>query len=274
MLYQWRMPDLKGSTWVGVTGIIFILLAGLFAPGIAPHDPLAVDTTNRLMSPNLAYPFGTDHLGRCVLSRIIYGIRVTVIASFCIMFFTITVSLPIALVTGYIRGKTDHMFMRLIDGILAVPDFVLTLAIIGMLGPSLMNMVIAIVMVRWAEYVRFIRSLVLKEEREDYILYSRMMGNSLLRVLFRYILPQISSRVLVFAALDLGRIVLLVAGLSFLGVGVQPPIPEWGVMLKDATAYFQVAPHLMIFPGIAVVLFVLICQLFSDRFSESGMKEG
>ncbi|SDH71209.1 nickel transporter permease [Alteribacillus bidgolensis] len=274
-MFHRKISELKGSSlWLGALGILFILLTGLFAPWIAPHDPLAVDTSNRLSSPGLTYPFGTDHLGRCVLSRIIYGIRVTVISAFCILLITAAISIPIALISGYIRGNTDHIIMRMIDGMLAIPDFVLTIAIVGMLGPSFINMIIAIVMVRWADYVRFIRSLVIKERQEDYILYARMTGNSHIRILSRYILPQILSRVLVFAALDLGRIVLLIAGLSFLGVGVQPPTPEWGVMLQDATGYFQVAPHVMIFPGMVVVMFVLACQLISDRFNEPVMKEG
>ncbi|WP_158737778.1 ABC transporter permease [Alteribacillus sp. YIM 98480] len=275
MFCKKQTSKLEGSSlWLGTAGILFIVLTGIFAPWIAPHDPLAVDASNRLASPGLVYPFGTDHLGRCVLSRIIYGIRVTVISAFCIMLITVAISIPIALLAGYIRGNTDNIIMRMIDGMLAVPDFVLTIAIVGMLGPSFINTIIAIVMVRWADYVRFIRSLVIKEGQEDYILYARMTGNSHIRILSRYILPQILSRVLVFAALDLGRIVLLIAGLSFLGVGVQPPTPEWGVMLQDATGYFQVAPHVMVFPGIAVVLFVLVCQLVSDQFNEPVTKEG
>ncbi|WP_134701064.1 nickel transporter permease [Ammoniphilus sp. YIM 78166] len=251
---------------LGVGIILVILAMGILAPWLAPHDPLAIHLSNRLSSPSWFYPFGTDHLGRCVLSRILYGIRTTVACSFLILVFTILIGLPIGLLSGYSRSRPDHFLMRVIEGTLAIPDMVLTLAIVGILGPGLLNMAVAILMVRWAMYVRVIRSLVLKVTKEDYILAARMSGNSHVRILRHYLLPQILSPILVYATLDMGRIVLLIAGLSFLGLGTQPPTPEWGVMLHDATAYFQLAPHVMIFPGLAIVLFVLSCQLVSDRF--------
>jgi ABC-type dipeptide/oligopeptide/nickel transport system permease subunit len=250
----------------GIGFLISIILIGLFAPWISPHDPLAINLSSRLSPPSWNYPFGTDHLGRCILTRIIYGIRITVSASFFIMIFTGVISLPIGLLTGYVRGRTDHIFMRMIDGTLAFPDIVLIIAIVGLLGPGFFNMVVAIIMVRWADYVRLIRSLVIKITKEDYIVSARMSGNSHIQIMKRYILPQILSPILVFGALDMGRIVLLIAGLSFLGLGTQPPIPEWGVMLHDATSYFQIAPHVMIFPGLAIMFFVLSCQLLSDRY--------
>ena len=241
---------------------------GIFAPWISPHDPLAIHLTHRLQPPSWTYPFGTDHLGRCVLSRIIYGVRISVTSAIVIMLLTLLISIPIALITGYVRGRTDHLLMRVIDSTLAIPDIVLTIAIVGLLGPSLVNMILAIILVRWASYVRFIRSLVIRICKEDYLLSARMAGNSHFRILKRYILPQIIIPILIFSALDMGKIVLNIAGLSFLGLGSQPPIPEWGAMLNDATAYFQIAPHVMIFPGLAIVIFVLACQILSERFSK------
>lgn len=257
--------SLNISLMTGIGLLIAIVLIGLFAPWVSPHDPLAVNLSNRLSFPSWKYPFGTDHLGRCVLSRIIYAIRVSVAFAFLIMIFTFMISIPIGLLTGYMRGRTDRLFMRLIDGTLAIPDIVLTIAIVGVLGPGFFNMMIAIIMVRWANYVRFIRSLVLKSCEEDYMLSARMSGNSHLRIMRRYVLPAIFPSLVVFGALDMGKIVLLMAGLSFIGLGTQPPTPEWGVMLHDATAYFQLAPHVMIFPGLAILFFVLACQLISDR---------
>lgn len=251
---------------VGIGLFILIFFVGIFAPLISPHDPLAVNLANRLSSPTWMYPFGTDHLGRCILSRIVYGIRISVTAAFLIMFFTLMISIPIGLITGYVRGHTDHIFMRMIDSTLAIPDIVLTITIVGVLGPGFINMIIAIIIVRWANYVRFIRSLVIKVCKEDYILSARMSGNTHPRIMQRYIFPQIFSPILVFSALDMGKIVLAIAGLSFLGLGTQPPTPEWGAMLRDATDYFQIAPHVMIFPGLAILFFVLACQLISDRF--------
>lgn len=263
-----KIFQLDRSLIIGVIILLFIFFLGIFAPWISPHDPLAVHLTDRLQPPSWTYPFGTDHLGRCILSRIIYGVRISVTAAIVIMLLTLFISIPIALITGYVRGRTDHLLMRVIDSTLAIPDIVLTIAIVGLLGPSLVNMILAIVLVRWASYVRFIRSLVIKICKEDYLLSARMAGNSHFRILKRYILPQIIIPILIFSALDMGKIVLNIAGLSFLGLGSQPPTPEWGAMLNDATAYFQIAPHVMIFPGLAIVLFVLACQILSERFSK------
>ncbi|ANY70355.1 nickel ABC transporter permease subunit NikC [Paenibacillus sp. BIHB 4019] len=258
------------SLLLGIGLFAIIVLLGLLAPWLAPHNPLQVNLPNRLLSPSGEYPFGTDHLGRCILSRILYGIRTTVTIAFVILGLSLCISLPIGLLTGYFGGRTDHFFMRLMDGTLAFPDFVLTIAIVGILGPGFTNMIIAIVIVRWANYVRLIRGLVLKVSKEDYLITARMSGNTHLRIMRRYILPQIAAPIAVFSTLDIGKIVLLIAGLSFLGLGVQPPTPEWGVMLHDATRYFQLAPHVMIFPGLAIVSFVLSCQLIGDRFKEQN----
>ncbi len=258
------------SLLAGVGLLILIMLLGVFAPLIAPHDPLTVNLFNRLSPPTWIYPFGTDHLGRCILSRILYGIRISVTSSFLIMLLTLLISFPIGLLTGYLRGRTDYFFMRMVDSTLAIPDIVLTIAIVGILGPGLFHLILAITIVRWANYVRFIRSLVLNICQEEYILSAQMSGNSRMRIMRRYIFPQIGSPVVIFGALDMGRIVLLIAGLSFLGLGPQPPTPEWGVMLRDATAYFQLAPHVMIFPGLAILFFVLCCQLISEPYQKAS----
>ncbi|MCM3675844.1 MULTISPECIES: nickel transporter permease [Peribacillus] len=267
------LHSLNRGVIVGASLLAIIFLIGLLAPWVSPHNPLDINLSNRLSSPSWEYPFGTDHLGRCVLSRIFFGIRISVVSAFGIMIFTLIISLPIGLLTGYLRGRTDHTFMRVIDGTLAIPDFVLTITIVGVLGPGFVNLIIAITMVRWANYVRLIRSLVIKVCEEDYLLSARMSGNSHLRILKRYVLPEIISSLVVFGALDMGKIVLLIAGLSFLGLGVQPPSPEWGVMLHDATSYFQIAPHVMIFPGLAILFFVTACQLISDRFNKTTISK-
>ncbi|WP_026672932.1 nickel transporter permease [Alkalihalobacterium bogoriense] len=253
---------------VGIVIFVLFIIVGLFAKWIAPHPPLAIQLDVRLQPPSVEYWFGTDHLGRCIFSRIIYGVQTTITTAIAITLITLLISLPIGLVSGYWRGRADQFFMRVVDGTLSLPDVVLTIAIVGILGPGFVNMVIAIVLVRWANYVRFIRSLAIKAGKEEFILSARMSGNSHLSILRKYIFPQIKKPVFVFIALDLGRVVLLMAGLSFLGLGVQPPTPEWGVMLHDATSYFQLAPHIMIFPGLAILLFVLCCQLTSERLKK------
>ncbi|MEK3990297.1 ABC transporter permease [Robertmurraya sp. FSL R5-0851] len=263
----------KCKKMVGVSLLIFIFVIGLLAPGVSPHDPLEVNLSKRLVSPNFEYPFGTDHLGRCILSRIIYGIRVSVVYSVIIMLLTFVISLPIALFIGYFRGRLDYLIMRFIDVTLAIPDIILAITIVGVLGPSLFNMVMAILIVRWTNYVRFIRSLVIKTCEEDYIFSARMSGNSHFRIMRYYIFPVILQNLVVFGTLDMGKIVLLIAALSFLGLGTQPPTPEWGSMLHDATLYFQIAPFVMIFPGLALFLFMLACQLIGDQYSKHSVKE-
>jgi ABC-type dipeptide/oligopeptide/nickel transport system permease subunit len=183
------------------------------------------------------------------------------------MLSSFVVSLPIALFIGYFRGRVDYVVMRFIDVTLAIPDMVLTITIVGILGPSLLNMIMAILIVRWTSYVRLIRSLVMKACEEDYILSARMSGNAHFRIMRRYIFPVILPNLVLFGTLDMGKIVLFIAALSFLGLGTQPPTPEWGSMLHDATSYFQVAPFVMIFPGMAIFLFILACQLIGDQNS-------
>lgn len=271
------LRKLDKNVIVGVGLLLLIIMIGLLAPLITPHDPLVINLSNRLSSPSWEYLLGTDHLGRCILSRLIFGINTTAASAFFIMIFTLIISLPLGLVTGYLHRRADLIVMRIVDGTLAFPNLVLAIAIVGILGPGFFHMIIAVIMVRWANYVRMIRSLVLKVTKEDYILSARMAGNSHIRIMRRYILPQIISPIIVFGALDMGRIVLLISGLSFLGLGVQPPTPEWGGMLHDATNYFQIAPHVMIFPGLAIMIFVLSCQLVSDRLqtldNETVLKE-
>ena len=268
MIRKFQIPLHKGIL-VGLTLLAFFLLVGIFAPWIAPHDPLAVHLTHRLSRPSMSYPFGTDHLGRCIFSRILYGVRISVTTAIIVMIITLIISVPISLIAGYIRGKLDTFMMRILDSILSIPDIVLTVAIVGLLGPGLFNMIFAIIAVRWATYVRFIRSLVIKVSKEDYIISARISGNRHSRILRRYILPQIMMPVLTFSTFDIGKIVLTISALSFLGLGSQPPTPEWGAMLNDATAYFQAAPHTIFFPGLAIVLFVFTCQLLGNQLEKT-----
>ncbi|MFP3887776.1 ABC transporter permease subunit [Priestia filamentosa] len=253
----------------GVSFLIVLLLVGLLAPLLAPHNPLDTNLTQRLHPPNSTYPFGTDHVGRCILSRILYGMRISVGGAFLIMISTLLISLPIGLLAGY-KSRKGTFFLRIMDGFLAVPDIVLTIAIVGVLGQGFINMMIAVVIVRWANYVRIVRSFVLNICEEDYIKGARMAGNTHFQVMVRYIIPSIFTPLAVFISLDMGKIVLLMAGLSFLGLGVQPPTPEWGVMLHNGASYFQSAPHVMLFPGLFVLLFVLACQLISEDLKKNS----
>ncbi|MGD6831068.1 nickel transporter permease [Sutcliffiella halmapala] len=246
--------------------LLLLLLVGITSLGgfLLPHDPFQIDMGNRLQEPSSSHWLGTDQLGRDVFSRIIYGAKLTIGLGLVAILFAILIGVPIGLFSGYVGGRMDAFFMRLIDGILAFPDFILAIAIAGILGPNLTNIVIAIVLVRWIVYARVVRSIVLVEKEKEYVLVSRISNSSSLRTIRMHLLPQVLPDIIVMAAIDIGKVILLISALSYIGLGAQPPIPEWGAMLNEGRAYFQVVPTLMIFPGVAIMLTVLSCNLIGD----------
>lgn len=244
--------------------LIVFVLTGVFAPWLAPHDPLAVNLANTLQSAGGVYPLGTDHLGRCVLSRIIWGARVSLSTSFLVVATIMVISIPYGMLAGWFGGWLDNVLMRLVDIVLAFPRLVLALVIAGMLGPSLTNTMLALGVVSWVGFARLIRGLVLQAKEREYVLASRACGTSTGRILWSHILPNILGQVMVLATLDMGWLILSISGLSFLGLGAQPPTPEWGAMLNDSRPYFQVKQSLMLYPGLAVMLAVLAFNLLGD----------
>jgi peptide/nickel transport system permease protein len=251
--------------------MLFIIILLLFLTGITslgdlflPHDPFQIDMANRLQEPSSSHWLGTDQLGRDVFSRIIYGAKLTIGLGLLAIVLAILIGVPIGLFSGYIGGRMDAFFMRLIDGILAFPDFILAIAIAGILGPSLTNIIIAIVLVRWIVYARVVRSIVLVEKEKEYVLVSRISDSSSFKTIHMHLLPQVLPDIIVMAAIDIGKVILVISALSYIGLGAQPPIPEWGAMLNEGRAYFQVVPTLMIFPGVAIMLTVLCCNLIGD----------
>ncbi|PKM48027.1 MAG: nickel ABC transporter permease subunit NikC [Firmicutes bacterium HGW-Firmicutes-8] len=249
---------------LGLIIILGVVAAGIFAPYLAPNDPLKIDLNQRLLAPGKQFPLGTDHLGRCVLSRLIYGIRISLTTSFIVLFIIMTISIFVGTVSGYVGGKVDNLIMRLIDILLAFPGLILALAIAGMLGPSIMNVMIALAAVHWVGYARIIRGMVLSIKEKEYVLAARACGTTDGKIIFRHILPNIISPVIVLATLDMGHLIVSISGLSFLGLGAQPPVPEWGAMLNDGRPYMQVAPQLMLYPGIAILVVVLAFNLLGD----------
>ncbi|MGM0837990.1 MAG: nickel transporter permease [Bacillota bacterium] len=246
--------------------LLLLFLIGITSLGgfLLPHDPFQIDMANRLQEPSSIHWLGTDQLGRDVFSRIIYGAKLTIGLGLLAIGLAVLIGVPIGLFSGYIGGRMDAFFMRLIDGILAFPDFILAIAIAGILGPNLTNIVIAIVLVRWIVYARVVRSIVLVEKEKEYVLVSRISDSSSFKTIRMHLLPQVLPDIIVMAAIDIGKVILLISALSYIGLGAQPPIPEWGAMLNDGRAYFQVVPTLMIFPGVAIMLTVLSCNLIGD----------
>ncbi|WP_096200355.1 nickel transporter permease [Bacillus sp. FJAT-45350] len=261
----------KTSRLLRNPNIVFGMLLAIFLAGITflggvltPHDPFQINMGNRLQGASSVHWLGTDQLGRDVFSRIVYGAKLTIGLGMFAILMAIFIGVPIGLISGYIGGKIDAFFMRIIDGILAFPDFILAIAIAGMLGPSLTNIVIAIVLVRWIVYARVVRGLVLVEKEKEYVLVSKAANSSSLKTIRKHLLPQVIPDIIVMAAIDVGKVILLISALSYIGLGAQPPIPEWGAMLNDGRGYFQVIPSLMIYPGLAIMITVLCCNLLGD----------
>lgn len=254
---------------ISATIIMLLMVTGILAPVIAPNDPNLVNLEHKLKAPCKDFPLGTDHLGRCILSRLIYGTRISLSTAFIVMTITIAVSLIIGTGSGYLGGIVDNLLMRICDILLAFPNLILALAIVGMLGPSLVNVMIAMVAVQWVWYARIIRGMVLSVKESNFVLAARVCCTSGPLIVMRHILPNIISQIIVLATLDMGWIILNISGLSFLGLGVQPPTPEWGAMLNDGRQFIRSNPSLMIYPGLVILVVVLSFNLLGDALRDA-----
>jgi len=260
----WRRLRRDRLAWVGLLLLGGIGAAALFAPWLTDRDPLETDFLRRFEPPSREHPLGTDQLGRDLLARLLYGARYTLGAGLAALVLILTVGTAVGLGAGLVGGRVDAFLMRIVDVLLAFPGLILALAIVGMLGPSLGNVLIGIAAVSWASYARVVRGLVLSLREREFVEAARALGAPRLWVARRHILPHVLPTVVVLASLDLGNLLLAISALSFLGVGAQAPTPEWGRMLNDARAFLWQAPHLMLFPGLALFLVVLACNFLGD----------
>jgi len=250
-----------------VAGVLIVgLVAGaaIAAPLVAPHDPAAVDARAILAPPSAEHWLGTDNLGRDIFSRLVYGARWSLGAAAIAATAIVALGITVGLVAGYVGGLVDDIAMRFVDVLLAFPSLVLALAIVGTLGPSLQNVLIGMVAVWWVDYARVMRGLTLSVRDREYVTAAQCAGASAGHVMLRHVLPNVVPSVLVLATLELGGLILAISGLSFLGLGAQPPTPEWGTMLNDGRPFFQRAPQLMLYPGLAITLVVVGCNLLGD----------
>jgi ABC-type dipeptide/oligopeptide/nickel transport system permease subunit len=267
-----RRPDALRAAWrqplaiLGVTIAVAWLLTAIFAPLLAPHDPLAQQFVP-LQHPSHAHLFGTDELGRDVLSRVIYGARLSLPLAMLLVSLSLAIGLVLGLVAGYFRGFVDSLVMRLTDLVFAFPAIILAMVVTASLGPSIRNAVLALVFVSWPTYARIVRGLVLTTADAEYVQASRLLGSSAGSALFRVVLPNVIGPVIVLATLDLGNAILLLSGLSFLGLGAQPPSPEWGQMVSTGTEYFQ-NWWLSTFPGLAIFTAVLAFNFLGDSLRD------
>ena len=250
-----------------VMAIIIILIA-IFAKEIAPKDPLQAVMDKPLHSPDKVNLLGTDILGRDILSRIIYGTRYSLFMTLVLVGTVFTLGTILGLLAGYFGGIVDTLIMRLADMMVSFPGIILAIAIAGLLGPSMTNAIIAISSVTWPKYARLSRSMVLKIKRELYIEAAKLTGSKDKDILFKYILPNMLTLMLVTAISDIGALMLEISALSFLGFGAQPPIPEWGAMLNEGRTYLAKAPWLMLYPGMAIVIVVVVFNMLGDNIKD------
>lgn len=254
---------------VGAVVVLTYLVAAIGAPWIAPGDPNAVDTTLRYASPSWEHPFGTDQLGRDTFARVVHGARLSIGLAVATTAGIAVLGLSLGLMSAMRSRGIDAVIMRVVDVLQAVPGLLLALALVGLLGPSLRNLVIAIVMVWWAGYARLVRSMALSIRERPFVESARALGASELRIVVRHIFPNLIGPTVVLSTLDMGRSLLAVSGLSFLGLGARPPTPEWGAMLSEAKTYLVNEPMLLVYPGLAITLFVLAFNLLGDGLRDA-----
>jgi peptide/nickel transport system permease protein len=258
----WRQPLAIAGAVIAVGWLV----VAIFAPFIAPHDPLA-QTFAPSQSPSGAHLFGTDELGRDVLSRVIYGSRVSVPIALLLVSLAGLIGGLVGSLAGYFRGLVDGFSMRLVDLVFAFPPIILAMVVAAVLGRGLRNAAFAIVVVAWPSYARVVRGLVLSVGDSEYVESARLLGSSARRTLFRDVMPNVAGPVLVLATLDLANAILLLSGLSFLGLGAQPPQAEWGSMVADGAQYFQWW-WIGTFPGLAIFTAVLAFNFLGDSFRD------
>jgi ABC-type dipeptide/oligopeptide/nickel transport system permease subunit len=262
---SWYQLTRNRAAMAGLVIIAFFALIAIFAPVVAPKDPLEQTISARLTAPFTdGYILGTDDLGRDLLSRIIYGGRISLIIGVVSVGISLVIGVVLGMAAGYFGGWVDRVIMRVIDIMLAFPYILLTIVIVAILGPSLMNAMVAIGISQMPRYARVIRASVMAEREQDYVLAERSLGTGNMELMFRTILPNSLSPTIVQATLGVGEAILSSAGLSFLGLGAQPPTPEWGLMIASSKQFITSAWWIVTLPGIAILLAVLGFNLLGD----------
>lgn len=250
-----------------VLAITLILLA-VFADKVAPHDPLATNFDQSMVAHSAEYPMGTDQIGRCILSRLIYGGRTSMLIVFRVIAAVSVIGITLGVLAGYLGGWVDLIITRFTDMVMAIPSTVFVIALVSVLNPSLHHTVLAMALVGWTEYCRITRALVLSVRENNYVDEARMGGLSELQVIWRVILPNVFPYLLVNITQDIGSYLLTLGGLSLLGLSSQPPTPEWGFMLSEGRKFITAAPWLIFWPGAVIVLHVVIFNLLGDSLRD------
>ena len=265
----WRRLYRRRAALMGLVFVLLFVLMAVFAPWVSPFDPLATNWSAIRQAPSAAHWFGTDELGRDVLSRVIWGTRASLSAGVVSVSISLLLGVPIGLAAGYLGGLADNLISRLTDAFLACPFLILAIALAAFLGPSLTNAMIAIGVSTTPVFVRLTRAQVLNVKMEDYIEAARAVGNSPLRIAWRHVMPNVLAPLIVQATLAIASAVIAEASLSFLGLGQQPPAPSWGSMLNTAKDYISNAPWMGIWPGVSIFLLVLSFNLLGDGLRDA-----
>jgi peptide/nickel transport system permease protein len=263
-----RLARRRGAM-VALGVVVFFVLLAVLAPEVAPYDPLATSWSAIRKAPSAAHWFGTDEIGRDVLSRVVWGTRASLLAGVVSVSISLAFGVPIGLLAGYAGGWADALISRMTDAILACPFLILAIALAAFLGPSLTNAMIAIGVSATPIFIRLTRAQVLQVKVEDYVEAARAVGNSPLRIMWRHILPNIVPPLIVQVTLTVAAAIIAEAALSFLGLGQQPPAPSWGSMLNTAKNYIDNAPWMAVWPGISIVLLVLSFNLLGDGLRDA-----
>lgn len=251
-----------------VVAAIAIILVGILAPVIATHSPYESNLHDAFIAPNSEHIFGTDKLGRDIFSRVIYGTRISLSAALILVISIFTIGTTLGVIAGYFGGIIDTIIMRISDMMISFPGMVLAIAMAGIMGASVKNAVIAITVVSWTKYARLSRSLVLKIKETDYIRAAKVTGCKTIHIITRHIIPNIISTLIITATTDIGTMILELSALSFLGFGAQSPQAEWGLMLNEGRAYMVDCPWLMIYPGLAICIVVVVYNLLGDSLRD------
>jgi peptide/nickel transport system permease protein len=268
----WRQARRTLRNPLTVAGLVVIgslIVIAATAPAIAPDEPLKTQISRRLQPPSSADPFGTDQLGRDILSRVLYGARISLRIAILTAVIAVGIGAPLGLLSGYARGRVDDIVMRVTDMFMAFPRLILAMAIAAALRPTLENVVIAISLAAWPAYARLARSVALALREEQYVEAARGLGASGGRILTRHIMPGAVSPVVIQVSLDMGNILLTAAGLGFIGFGAQPPTPEWGLMIAEGRNYITNEWWVSTFPGVAIALVVLGFNLLGDGIRDA-----
>jgi peptide/nickel transport system permease protein len=262
--HRWRVRRGRGLLVTGTAIVSVAAVAAIAGPLLTPFDPSAQELPLRLTGPTLAHPFGLDELGRDILARVLAGARISFVVGLAVVTVSASVGTLLGAIAGYFGGIVDDLIGRVTDILLAFPGLLLAIALVAVLGPSLANVLFALALIGWVGYARLVRGQVLRARELEYVQAARALGASTLRVLWRHVIPSAIPAVVVQATLGMAGAIVGEAALSFLGLGVQPPTPSWGTMLNGGRAHLLDAPHLTIFPGVAIALLVLGFNFVGD----------